>query len=214
MKRMLWMGICLAAAVAFSSPATATKAAAASTAASPAAEDTVSGGVVIDAASFPDDFLRERVRMLVDTNQDGVLQQAEAAAVKEMAVDKFLDADDQYDEENPSAELHYYTKDEYTFDCKGLELFENLSELKLYLYDDGLKVEDERYVTKIKNMDCLYKMKSLSTLYVDNIGLKSFDCSKFPHLQNLQLTELPNLKSISFKGATGQFAGDENIKRV
>lgn len=181
MKRMLLMGICMFCL---------------GISAAPAVSAAESGDVAIDAEAFPDDFFREHVRKYVDTNQDGVLQSDEAAAVTKMTLDKFLDLDDQEDEDEPK-ELHYYTEDEYTFDCKGLELFENLSDLSLYL-NDGLTENDEKYVTKISNMDCLYEMKNLEKLHIYNIDVKKFDCAKFSHLRKLELYCFPNMKSISF----------------
>ncbi len=152
----------------------------------------------IDAESFPDEYFREYVQKYVDGNQDGVLQRDEAEAVTELTLDKFMDSDDLdgTDEDEP-AEIHYYTKDEFVFDCKGLELFENLSDLSLVL-NGGLTKNGKDYPVQVSHISSLYKLKKLEDLHIYDMDLKNFDCAKLTGLKKLSLSGFSSMESLSF----------------
>lgn len=162
------------------------------------AAEAESSGVKIDTNAFPDNFLQTYVLENIDTNKDGILQQEEAETVTALTLRKFKDADEQGDEES-TAERHYYTKEEFTFDFKGLENFSNLSSLTLRLVG-GLTEGDVEYPVKVSNVNNLYQLKNLKTLEINKADLKSFDCSKFPKLEKLTLTDFSELKKLVFKG--------------
>lgn len=158
------------------------------------------GDVNINTTTFPDEFLRAYVIENIDTNKDQILQQTEAEAVTKISFTKFKDADEQGSgDEEKVVQLHYYTEDEFTFDFKGLEYFNNLTELTVRLFG-GLTKDDAEYPVKVSHVDSLYKLKNLKLLEINKSDLKSFDCSKLPKLEKLDLTECSELKKMTFKG--------------
>lgn len=161
----------------------------------PRAEAVAAGDVEINENTFPDEFLRTYVLENIDTNKDKILQKEEAAAVTKISFTKFRDADEWGEDE----EIHYYTKEEFTFDFKGLERFTNLTTLAIRLMG-GATGDNVEYPVKVSNESSLYRLKSLKELEIVKTDLKSFDCSKFPNLEKLSLHYFSELKKITFKG--------------
>ncbi|MCH5251895.1 MAG: hypothetical protein J1F22_02875 [Lachnospiraceae bacterium] len=158
------------------------------------------GNVQITATTFPDEFFRNYVLDNIDTNKDGILQQEEAEAVTKISFRKFNDADEQDSEdEEGTVELHYYTKDEFTFDFKGLENFTNVTDLTIRLFG-GLTKDNADYPVQVSNVSSLYRLKNLKALEINKTNMKNFDCSKFPKLEKLTLTEFGELTKMTFKG--------------
>lgn len=165
------------------------------------AEAADAGSVEINAVTFPDEFLRGYVLDNIDTNKDKILQKEEAEAVTKIQFTKFKDADD-YDEDE---KIRYYTKEDFTFDFKGLERFTNLTTLAVRLMggataDGGTTGELVEYPVKISNESSLYRLKNLKELEIVKTDMKSFDCSKFPKLEKLYLSDFSELTKLTFKG--------------
>lgn len=158
-------------------------------------EAATAGVAEINANIFPDEYLRTYVLENIDTNKDKILQNEEAAAVTKISFSKFKDADEWEEDEK----IHYYTKEEFTFDFKGLERFTNLTTLNIIL-SGGATGNNAEYPVKVSNESSLYRLKNLRDLHINKTDLKSFDCSKFPKLEKLTLTYFDELKEITFKG--------------
>lgn len=153
--------------------------------------------VEINAGTFPDNILRAYVLENIDTNKDKILQKEEAAAVTKLSFQKFMEPDDWDDEEE--GEYPHYTKEDFTFDCKGLERFTNLITLEINL-NGGVTDDNVEYPVKVINENFLYRLKNLKHLDICEMNLKSFDCSKFPKLESLDLARFQELEKITFKG--------------
>ena len=163
----------------------------------PRAEAVTAGDVEINAKAFPDEYFRTYVLEKLDTNKDKILQKAEAEAVREISLKKFKDADDFGEDE----QYRPYTKEEFTFDFKGLEHFANLNVLSVNLVG-GATADNKEYPVKVTNEGSLYQLKNLTGLEIVKTDLKGFDCSKFPKLEKLRLIQFEELKKITFKGNT------------
>lgn len=161
------------------------------------AEAAAAGDVEINAKAFPDEYFRTYVLENIDTNKDKILQKTEAEAVRKISLKKFKDADEWGEDE----QYRLYTKEEFTFDFKGLEHFTNLNVLNVALVG-GATADNKEYPVRVTNEGSLYQLKNLTELGISKTDLKGFDCSKFPKLEKLSLAQFSELKKITFKGNT------------
>lgn len=159
----------------------------------------------IDQETFPDDTFRQYVLEKIDTDHDGYLSQSEKDNCKQISIVKFiLDADEVHNEGDNYAERPVYTKNDYVFDFKGIGWFKKCTSIIINL-NRGFGLTDKEdgsiYTAQIKNLDSLYKCKSLTSLSLANGNLTTIDLSKFPKLSTFNIVSYPKLKSINGKNS-------------
>lgn len=149
--------------------------------------------------NFPNEFLRQEIYNSVDVNEDGYLSKNEINTTEELEINMYRLGTNHEDGCIDCGTS--YSKEEWAkyciFDCKGLEYFKNLKELKISVYTDyydlGIKC-------RIKNLDKLNKLTKLEklTLTGDKVTEK-LDLSKLKNLKKLDVG-FYNLKKINVNG--------------
>lgn len=134
--------------------------------------------VEINESTFPDNYIRDYLGRVVDTNQDGVLQQDEINRVERIYID--------YDAEDRTDSL-FSDK----INCKGLEIFTNVKEFHVVPHGTAN--------SNIYNLNVIYSMPKLEELHIffwkaENVEL---DLSIFPNLKKLYLGGINKLNKIN-----------------
>lgn len=160
----------------------------------------------IDEKTFPDDAFRQYVLENIDTNHDGYLSQKEKDNCKTIHFVKFVPTIDELpDEDDGTVQRPVYTKKDYVFDFKGIGWFKNLASVTIDLYG-GFGMTDKKggdiYTAQIKNVESLYKNKSLTSLTLKNGSLSTINLSKFPKLVAFNISYYPKLTSITGKNSS------------
>ena len=79
-------------------------------------------------------------------------------------------------------------------DCTGLDMFENVKELYIYVAKAGKDYG-------IKNFNALYKLKNLRSIRIEgNTRTKQYDFGKFPQLKYIEMDSIKNADKIVFGG--------------
>ena len=146
-----------------------------------------STSVKICKKNFPDKYFREIINKKFDSNKDGYLSKKEREKVNKLVIDKSV----------LSLNYDYCNYDIYKkkvqeklrsfklIDCKGLQYFKNLEELKLVVDCspiDGMQPE-------IKNLNLINKLRKLKVLTINgDESHKKYDFSNFNSLQSIEIS--------------------------
>ena len=138
--------------------------------------------VEINETNFPDNLLRRYMNLVVDSNQNGKIEQDEVQKIKYLKLGEY----------EGEGELEKFTNlgDEgVVSDFKGIEYLTNLEEMKIAI------------PTKMTNKESLYKLTNLKSVTMlggfRKTDLKIFDFSNYRKLNKIQIVQLNNLKKIN-----------------
>ena len=138
--------------------------------------------VEINETNFPDNLLRRYMNLVVDSNQNGKIEQDEVQKIKYLELGEY----------EGEGELEKFTNlgDEGVVrDFKGIEYLTNLEEMKIAI------------PTKMTNKKSLYKLTNLKSVTMlggfGKTDLKTFDFSNYRKLNKIQIVQLNNLKKIN-----------------
>ena len=138
--------------------------------------------VEINETNFPDNLLRRYMNLVVDSNQNGKIEQDEVQKIKYLKLGEY----------EGEGELEKFTNlgDEGVVrDFKGIEYLTNLEEMKIAI------------PTKMTNKESLYKLTNLKSVTMlggfGKTDLKTFDFSNYRKLNKIQIVQLNNLKKIN-----------------
>ena len=136
--------------------------------------------VEINETNFPDNLLRRYMNLVVDSNQNGKIEQDEVQKIKYLKLGEY----------EGEGELEKFTNlgDEGVVrDFKGIEYLTNLEEMKIAI------------PTKMTNKESLYKLTNLKSITLlggfGKTDLKTFDFSNYRKLNKIQIVlhSFPNL---------------------
>ena len=137
--------------------------------------------VEINESNFPDNLLRRYMNLVVDSNQNGKIEQDEVQKIKYLKLGEY----------EGEGELEKFTNlgDEGVVrNFKGIEYLTNLEKMKIAI------------PTKMTNKESLYKLTNLKSVTMlggfGKTDLKTFDFSNYRKLNKIQIVQLNNLKKI------------------